>query len=262
MKALKGEYYAECNQVFRQSTTQNGLMLEHIKAHCREAETLKILSVGSGTGLFELPMLRELMSEGIEIRAFAGLDVNEAACRILQAQMLAEFGEGLPFRIVHGSFQDYESTDRFDLVLFNHTFEYLGDRHLDWLEKSTALLNAGGSVVIFSPDGGGINQIYAEYAPEVSGFTPFFSEDLMLLFDQNGISFESLPIDAMCDISFLDLPERDPAKNKLLSFLTQIDCRSISPSLRDDFIAHFKTLDTENQRKIPHPATCIALKPE
>jgi 2-polyprenyl-3-methyl-5-hydroxy-6-metoxy-1,4-benzoquinol methylase len=262
MKPLQGEYYAECNQVFRQSSTQNGLMLEHIKTHCHEVESLEILSVGSGTGLFEIPMIKMLKAEGKEICGFEGIDISADACRLLDMKMKAEFGGTLSYRISHSSFQEYQPEIRFDLILLNHAFEYFGDRHLKWLDKSIALLSQTGSVVIFSPDKGGINHIYAEFGPEVLGFTPYFSEDLLRLLDQNGIIYKALPIRAMCDISLLESDAADPARTMLLSFLTQIDCRTIGPSSTKDFIDHFKSLAVDHQGLIPHPATFIALKSE
>ena len=126
MIPLTGEYYVECNDVFRRTTNQSEQMLAEMRNFAQGRSDLRLLSVGFGVGLFEIPMLRMLEDS---VASFDGVDVNEHACRILQEKLNEEFGTSIDFKVEHRSFQEYRTDHRFEIVLFNHTFEYLsGDR--------------------------------------------------------------------------------------------------------------------------------------
>ena len=137
MIPLTGEYYVECNDVFRRTTNQSEQMLAEMRKFAGSRSDLRILSVGSGVGLFEIPMLQML---GDKVASFDGVDVNEHACRTLQEKLEKEFGSSLNYKVEHRSFQKYQTDHRFEIVLFNHTFEYLSGDRLSWIQKSRDLL--------------------------------------------------------------------------------------------------------------------------
>ncbi|MFQ5921658.1 MAG: class I SAM-dependent methyltransferase [Anaerolineales bacterium] len=250
MIPLSGEYYVECNEVFRRSTNQAEHMLAEMGEFAQDRSDLSILSVGSGAGLFEMPMLQ--MLEG-EIKRFVGVDVNELACRILQAKLNEKFGASFEFEVVNRAFQDYRTERRFEIVLFNHTFEYLDGDRLSWIQKSRELLGEAGNVLIFSPNRGGINKFYEEV------FAPCFSEDLEHLLMKTGINHSTTAIDAKCDVTMLASRDDDPDKIRLLSFLTQADCRELPSSKRREFVDYFLSLSNGVTSMIPHPATLFVL---
>lgn len=250
MIPLSGPYYVECNEVFRRSTNQSELMLEQLTFHTEGRADLSVVSVGSGAGLFEVPMLRLL---GDRCQQFVGVDVNSHACETLQRKLDEEFSGRLAFEVLNQSFQDYQTDLRFDLVLFNHTFEYLDGDRLLWIQKSLDLLDKGGSVLIFSPDRGGINRYYGEV------FSPCFSEDLELLLTKTEFDHTTFRIKAECDLSLLSKEDADPDKIRLLSFLTQADCRELSSATLVEIIEYFRSLGNEEGSMIPHPATLFIL---
>ena len=257
---LSDEYYADCHEIFRRSTNQTGLMLKEVQDIFRNSERISILSVGSGMGLFEIPMLTLLMEEGIYIPKFVGTDVNEYACNIFKMKLQAEFGSSAKFEVTNQSFQEFSSKSHFDLILSNHIFEYFRDHHVKWIHKSLNLLSDDGSLLIFSPNKGGINQIYAELMKDAGGYTPIFSDGIEGLLTSNSIDFYSKIIVAECDISLLRESNNNPEKIKLLSFLSQIDCRHISEEKRDTFLNYFMNLRIKNKNTIPHPTTLFVLK--
>ncbi len=250
MIPLSGEYYIECNEVFRRSTNQSEHMLAEMHNFAQELSNLRILSVGSGVGLFEIPMLRMLEDRVV---SFAGVDVNEQACRILQEKLNKEFGNSLDFKVEHRSFQEYRTDHRFEIVLFNHTFEYLSGDRLSWIQKSRDLLVESGSVLIFGPNRGGINRFYEEV------FAPCFSEDLDHLLTHIGMKHSTTAIEAECDVALLTGEDDDSDNVRLLSFLTQADCRDLPPPKRRELADYYLSLSGDENSMIPHPATLFVL---
>jgi SAM-dependent methyltransferase len=250
MIPLNGEYYVECNDVFRRTTNQSEQMLDEMRNFAHGRSDLRILSVGSGVGLFEIPMLR-MLEDGVA--SFDGVDVNEHACRILREKLDKEFGTSLDFKVEHRSFQEYKTDHRFEIVLFNHTFEYLSGDRLSWIQKSRDLLVGSGNVLIFSPNRGGINRFYDEV------FAPCFSEDLDQLLTHIGMEHSTTAIEGACDVALLKGSDDDPDKVRLLSFLTQADCRDLPLAKQSELADYFLSLIKDDSSMIPHPATLFVL---
>ena len=250
MIPLSGEYYVECNEVFRRSTNQAEHMLAEMSPIAQGRSDLRILSVGSGAGLFEMPMLQ--MLEG-EIKRFVGIDLNKHACQVLRTKLHEQFSASLDFEVVNRSFQEYRTDRRFEIVLFNHSFEYLDGDRLSWIQKSRELLAEAGIVLIFSPNRGGINKFYDEI------FAPCFSEDLGQLLTESGIHHSTTSIHAECDVTLLAGRDDDPELIRLLSFLTQADCRELSSTRRRQFADYYLSLSKAETPMIPHPATLFVV---
>ena len=66
-------------------------------------------------------------------------------------------------------------------------------------------------------------------------------------------------INAECDVSLLHKSNDNQDKIKLLSFLTQMDCRKISDEKKNEFANYYKSLRHKNKNTIPHPATLFIL---
>lgn len=256
---LTDAYYADCNEVFRSSTDQSELMLREVMKCFETRERATILSVGSGVGLFEIPMLKELIAQGLEVPAFMGIDSNSYACRVLKTRLREAFKNKTNFTVVNRSFEDYTTYSRYDLILFNHVFEYLRDQHRRWIEKSLELRSDGGNVLIFSPNKGGINNLYASLNQTTNGFEPFFADKIVKMLEDRQIPYSSTPIHAHCDISLLYESSDNEDKVKLLSFLTQVDCREVPDSQLDEFIEYFDSLRIGTGATISHPAILFVL---
>ena len=85
MTTLTEPYYSEAHQVFRAATNQAELMLDRTVGHIVGRGTVTILSVGSGAGLFEIPMLARLRDAGVTVSSFVGVDPSPRACSVLRS---------------------------------------------------------------------------------------------------------------------------------------------------------------------------------
>ncbi len=255
---LADPYYSQSNAMFRRATNQTEVMLDRLADHARDRGRLTILSVGSGVGLFELPMLTRLGEEGITVARFVGVDPSAHATAVL-GRKLADRSEALDFEVVASPFETYDTEARFDMVLFNHVFEYLAGDPLTWIGKSLGLLADAGNVLVFSPNRGGINQIYHEVFAELVGEPPLFADDIEVMLDGSGIAFSMESMMAACDVSALQRTGEDPEKLMLLSFLTQRDCREVMPEVRERYIEYYLSLRRPGESSIPHPVTLFVM---
>jgi len=255
---LADPYYSQSNAMFRRATNQTEVMLDRLADHARDRGRLTILSVGSGVGLFELPMLTRLGEDGITVARFVGVDPSAHATAVL-GRKLADRYKALDFEVVATPFETYDTEARFDMVLFNHVFEYLAGDPLTWVGKSLGLLADGGNVLVFSPNRGGINQIYQDVFAELVGMPPFFADDIEVMLDGSGIAFSMESMMAACDISALQRIGGDPEKLMLLSFLTQRDCREVMPEVRERYIEYYLSLRRPGESSIPHPVTLFVM---
>lgn len=259
MASLIGEYYIACQEVFRASTNQAGLMVTAFGAYAKEKGKLRILSVGSGIGLFEIPMLYDLLENEVAVSKFVGLDIDPKASAVLAKNLQKDFGDALEYEVFAEPYQEFFIDEKFDIILFNHVFEYLQKDHLKWIHKSQKLLAEEGQILIFSPQSDGINKYYAELMPEVDGFTPFFAHDIEKMLADDKIDNESQTIKGVCDVSLLLAQDAEEEQIKLLSFLTQMDCRTLPAEKRAEYIAYYTSLTEEGDNKIPHPTTLFIL---
>ena len=254
MPLLSEPYYSACNEVFRRSTNQARLMLKEMERLCAHQQHLSILSVGSGAGLFEIPMLKMLQDGDVQIGQFVGVDISTHACLVLAERMEAEFASGMAYKIVCSPFEDFTTNQDFDIVLHNHAFEYLRGSPGPWLRASQDMLTPDGNVVIFSPDRGGINGIYEELAHEPGGWSPIFADDIEASLKSEGTRFKKKTLAGECDITLLWESDSHPDKIKLLSFLTQRDCTEAPLDERERYIEYFLSL-RQTGGTIPHPTT-------
>ncbi len=248
-------YYNECHALFRSLTDQPQRMLKDIRGVCDGRRCRRILSIGSGTGLFEIPMLELLLGDGFDVRYFVGIDINLEACKQLARRLEGAEFNGLEWRVLSQDFEDYPPVERFHVVIFNHSLEYLAGPAARWVMKALRLLREDGICLIYSPDRGGINAPYEEFAQEIYGLAPRFSDDLKRSMDAEGIRFTMRRIMGKCSVEPLQRSGREEDRIRLLSFLAQIDCRKVGREKRATMSDYYLGLRDGSEPLIPHPTT-------
>ena len=250
--ALSGKYYNECHALFRSQSNQQELMLATLLEEMEGRRDLRILSVGSGMGLFELPLLQALTNRESTIRHFVGIDINQAASQQFEKGLRETFGKQFDFEVRVDSFESFESQEAFDFIIFNHVFEYIEDQHEFWIEKAVTFLEKDGIVALFSPLRGGINQCYEHYSKDYFDRIPFFSDNITEILEKSrSAKFLQQNLMGTCKLHFLKDEAPMAKKMMLLSFLCQIDCRQVPEKEIEGLIDYFRGM--ENKMNIPHP---------
>jgi SAM-dependent methyltransferase len=254
LRPLQGEYYSACHTVFRDQTNQGELMIEETLRLVDGSDGLAISSVGSGIGLFEIPLLQRLGGRG-RVDHFTGVDVDEYACDVLRSRLQAEFDGKLDFDVYHDRFENFSDKNRFDLVIFNHVLEYFEGDPLPWIEEARAACTARGRVLIFSPNRGGINKMYELTAMQTKGAPPLFSDGIEASLTRSKISFEAKMLPGICNTQLLEKEVDDGGKIMFLSFLTHIDCRDFEDERNESLAGFYLSLRDNGTSWIPHPTT-------
>lgn len=248
---LRGDYYNQCHELFRAQTNQQTLMLDAMLEIAGTGREIKILSVGSGLGLFERPLVLELSGRGL-ISQFTGVDINQEANQLLRKFLEENVQDRLHFEVRDESFENYSTGDQYDLILFNHVFEYLSAGQERWLNKALGMLKPGGQIALYSPLRDEINFYYAKFQEEIFKRSPYFSADIEgLLNSLAKIKFEQQTIMGKCDLSLIARSEMDPEAMKLLSFLCQIDAREMNSEQLYEIRDYFLGVEADNW--IAHP---------
>ena len=253
-RPLSGKFYVQAQEVFRRATDQNDRMLEATLQITRGTTDMRMLSVGSGSGLYELPFLEALRAAGTPPRRFVGVDPNRRAVQKLDRALQRRFAGRLDFEVRAETFQKFEARERFDLVAFNHTFEYLKGDHRRWIRKAFRMVDRNGLVLIFSPLRGGINSLYSAFARTLYDHAVVFADDLHRLLAEIELVYRVQRVEAVCDISALAGGPENPDFYPLLSFLTQIDCRDIAQKDLSGIADCFLSLREPGDPTISHPA--------
>jgi SAM-dependent methyltransferase len=257
MVELNGPYYAECHVVFRRHTNQQDLMLAAALQLARLLVPLRLLSVGSGSGLFELPFLQAVLQAGGEIGQFTGIDTNASACRQLSQQLTQDFGGGFPMEVQIKSFQEFGVTPGYKMVLFNHSFEYLSPPPDPWLQKALDYLAPGGIVAIFSPCRDRLNAVYADHWQAMHGRPPMFADEVEASLSRLAIPFAVSEIAGRCDLSILAGANDEADLLRMLSFLAQIDVRRLPEPEVSALTEHFLSMADPASAAIAHHTRLI-----
>jgi SAM-dependent methyltransferase len=259
MEPLKGEYYSTCHQVFRRATNQGEMMVAETLQVIEGRNGLSVASIGSGTGLFEIPLLKHMRVKGIDVLNFCGVEMDEYACIEFGRELSAHFDGTMRFDLYNGRYEDFPEGEKFDLTVFNHTMEYLNGNPVPWIQKALRSTTTGGRVLIFSPDQGGINRFYEENLLRMTGSSPLFSNSLRDALEGARIPFEARRLMAKCETQLLDMAGRKDEKIRFLSFLTHVDCREVEDTDLERYARYFIGLRRDGAGYIAHPTTLFIL---
>lgn len=234
--ALTLERYAACFSTFRRCSREREAMLawteQALYPSLREGKELSILSIGCGTGEFDLELLK-LIAPRCRHTRFLGLEPNHVHHAALEARLSRLADEHAACSTARLPFELFRSSERFDLILFTHCLYYIPQR-LQALLHALELLTPDGRIVVFHQTTAGISQLQRRFLAEVKGSTEemLSAADLAALMQQAGISYRYCELDQCVDVTrcFAD----DSSGLDLLSFFLESDVEALPGSKRED----------------------------
>ena len=190
MKAppLSDRQYAECFNVFKQISTEWTAMEEWVNEKfipsLEDRESLDILSVGSGTGDFDLALMR-LLSSRIPNMNYVALDPNQEHNRRFRERFEKSVLDTVSLRIVPSVFREDVVERTFDVIQMTHCLYYVEERK-QAIRLALSRLKPGGSLLIFHQTPIGINEIQRTFMRQVKGHNKekFSSRDIMDIFNE------------------------------------------------------------------------------
>lgn len=257
LKPLSDEQYAVCHKKFEKVSSQQSLILKTLSARIRGPESLRLLSLGAGNGMLDIPLLENLQNryriqyQGVEPSGFQANIFKKA----LKASTIENQGS---LEILMQTFENYDQRQKFNVILAIHSFYYMQDINVAF-EKMVDLLEKDGTIFIAMAPLGPMNEISRKFWHKNQKTKLWFASDLEDLIRDKSLNAKIHPINA---------------KLRLPTTLSQCDPDILSFFLHSDFGA----FDCEQQKKlyadiasisekindyyfVPHPVTIYEIKP-
>ena len=249
---LEGERYKDGQLIFRQSSNQQKLMLDWLEQNIVaqfEHETIKFLSIGAGTGIFDGQVIRGFLRRDLQLH-YEGLDPNKDVLQLLENSLRPLTGEKLTVNILLSDFESYRPPGKFNFILLVHTHYFFHDLCQD-LQKAWDLLEEGGNIILYSALDIFLSQFFNVTFQSNFGHPPWLSHHVQAALKKLSIPSRRESIQAVLDISAC-FGDNEKAANDLLSFIIHADASN--PSGRDVLLACLKKNATRENEKflLPH----------
>jgi SAM-dependent methyltransferase len=239
---LTDREYAECFNAFKKVSTEWAAIKDWLSKEFMPlmagAQSANVLGVGSGTGDFDLTLIRILL-EKIHHISYVALDPNEEHNQIFLDRYKKSGLQLASFQIVPKPFEDDDLDGGFDLIHLTHCLYYIPDKKKA-IQKAYDLLNPGGFLLIFHQTPLGINEIQRAYMKRIKGDEKemFSTHDILIIFEELGLKFNFDVL--ISDIDVTDCIEDDEVGKKLLNFFLESNLEGLDPSLRKEIVHTLK----------------------
>jgi ubiquinone/menaquinone biosynthesis C-methylase UbiE len=221
-----------------------------------EHETVKFLSIGAGTGIFDEQVIRGFLRRDLRIH-YEGLDPNKEVLELLETSLRQLTGEKLTVSTLLSDFESYQTSKKFNFILLVHTHYFFYDIRQN-LQKAWALLEVGGTMVLYSALDIFLSQFFNVTFQSNFGHPPWLSHHVQEALKNLSIPFRRESINAVLDISTC-FGENEKAANDLLSFIIHADVTHTSG--RDILLACLKKNPTRENEKflLPHTVDVFSI---
>jgi len=265
--ALTAEDYVRSFETFRKTTNQREVMLRWIKKtllnRLPSKDRLSVLSIGSGNGNFDLPLI-EIPREKFNLIRYAALEPNKAQCEHFKATTAASPVPNVRFTFRATPFETFRTRRRFDLIHLTHCLYYMPNREQVLLQVYK-LLAKRGRIIIFHQTPLGINQIQRKFLKQVKGNEKemFSSRELEALLTRRNLSFELESLE-----SSLDITEHSGfdtgASMDLLSFFLECNACQIPRRKKERIVDFIRSIShfIQGRRLLFHPVAVFSITKE
>lgn len=248
--SLCHDRYAECFEAYKTISTEWECMRQWIHDNLLDSlphkENISILSVGSGSGDFDLQLIK-LVASKFKSVDYVAVEPNKVHSRQFKIKTITYPLQGIRFRIHTLPFEELRIDTRFDLIHLTHCLYYVPDRAGAVLKALNMIVDHG-IVLIFHQTPMGINQIQRRFLKRVKGTEKdmFSSKELQDILDRHHIKYRLNIINSFMDISDC-LTSDSEATQKLISFFLECDTRQLLPEIRQKICRFIKELSCNDQ---------------
>ena len=259
---LSDQRYDETHEHFERSSSQQQLILDWLKdlthSYYAKLDPLRILSVGCGSGIFDLSLIESLATISNRVE-YTGVDPNAVACRRFREDFDDLELANVRLDLREQNIEALNSTDRFDLIHAVHSLYYFDDpaATLDYL---LSLLAPGGRMVIVQAPHEELNQLSKCFWKHHADNAIWFSDQLEEYFSQRGLAFTKQRIDGEVDVSRCF--EADCSRGEmLLDFITQTDSRQFEDEVRQLCVGYLRSVSRQEKEGllVPHPVEAFVV---
>ena len=225
--------YAQCFDLFKTISTEWDAISNWLKYVCIPELGLKssvdVLSVGSGTGDFDLTLIG-LLEETCPHIMYTAVDPNTEHNRIF-SDRVKNSGTSLDsFRIIPEPFQDDTVRGQFDLIHLTHCLYYIPERKIA-IQSAYDMLKPGGSLLVFHQTALGVNEVQRLFMRRVKGDEKemFSAHDLLEIIDTLHLPFKFDIL--ISDLDVTDIVEDTPKGRQLMEFFLEANLKGCDDGL-------------------------------
>lgn len=256
---LEGKRYKDGQLLFRRSSNQQKLMLAWLDKHFLPQlgpEPVSFLSIGAGTGIFDVPILQQLLRRNLQVR-YEGIDPNHDVLSLLEESLRPLASGNLKTRIIPRGFESYVSQGKFNFILLVHTHYFFRDLRSN-LQQAWDLLEDGGNIVLYSALDVFLSEFFKVTFQTNFGHPPWLSHQVQEALKALNIPFRRESIDATLDVSGCFCGDQK-AVDDLLSFIVHADA-SQTPE-KDLLLACLKQNAKQEGGRylVPHPVDVFVI---
>lgn len=230
-----------------------------------DGNAFRILSVGCGSGILDLPLIQSLAIEKTNANHagtihYTGIDPNPVACDRFRAAFDRMEVDAVELSVLEETVDSYKYSQPFDLTHVVHSLYYFDDpaASLQSLIDNTA---EHGEIVIFQAPKGQLNQLSDCFWQDHVKDPIWFSEELQTHLEASGLRFSQSRLNAEVDVS--DCFDVNCPKGRLtFDFMVQSDCEMLSTSLRSNVLDHLSSISRHegSRRLAPHPVDVFVIE--
>ena len=253
---LSDERFDVTHEAFECSSSQQQLVLralkELISLHEGSTGSLRILSVGCGSGILDNQLISAIASSP-EHFEYTGVDPNPVACHRFRENFEKLALPNVKLEVRTEAVESLNINNPFDIIQLTHALYYFKDP-ADTLGKLRRLLAPGGKLIIVQAPNEYLNQLSECFWSHHAGQDIWFSECLEKYLIKQKIEFTCQRIYGEVDVTRC-FNEGCPHGEKLLDFITQSDCRESDAEVRErclHFLKKISRVDGE-RLKVEHP---------
>lgn len=262
---LSDERFDAAHWAFERSSTQQDeirRLLARLVQQTRPAdERLRVLSVGPGNGMLDLPLIGSLASAGVAMD-YVGVDPNPVAGQRFAAGFREIESGGVSLSVRECGIDDLDNTAGYDLIHAVHSLYYVADPPRT-LSRLIERLTPGGRLVVFQAPWGALNRLAACFWTGADGRTVWFSEQLEAWLREGRRRFEKHTIDARLDVTGA-LATGDADGRLVFDFALHTAAETLPSEVRQRALECLRAISAgEGGRSLaPHPVDAFVVYPD
>ncbi|MDJ0865444.1 MAG: class I SAM-dependent methyltransferase [Myxococcota bacterium] len=225
---------------------------EQIAPALRPERPFRVLSVGCGSGMLDLPVATRLVSRTAQLH-YVGVNPNRVECEAFERRFRQAALPAARVEVVPATFEAFEADRAFELIHFVHCLYYMPDPSAA-LEKARKLLAPGGRLVVFHAPREALNDLAVRFWDKRYARPTLFAEDLAERFDRWGWGYERGRVEAAVEVT--PFVEADPDIGLALrDFIIQVDSQRLPPLVQEIVERYLRLIVVEDRGRnhISHP---------
>lgn len=252
---LTDDRFDKAHELFETSSNQQKLILEWLKdfsANQAFTDSLKLLSVGCGSGILDNPLLQALAELGRPV-VYTGIDPNAVACDRFRVEFNQLHLDNVQLEVREETVETISCQHSLDIIHAVHSLYYFGNPAVE-IAKLLGRVKRGGKLLIFQAPMAELNQLADCFWFHEQDVDIWFSEKLEQHLLESEFVYEKARLDGRIDVARC-FDAADQNGSMILDFITQVDCCGLKPDARQKLLDYLTSIAEFDGDKIlvPHP---------